>query len=126
MDNIQQKIKEINEFFATKPWFDFELIELVNKNAKIAGSTDFSLFREIEIVIEDISYVQCPDNWKSDTKKEVIVIPTMENQKKMNMSYQVEQGYTLIQFVAEDMEPIYFSCKGITYNFDKIYYKLSI
>lgn len=122
MKSIEDRINEINEIISTKPWFDFELIELKNKTAKIIGSTDFSYFHEIEIVIEDVYYIQCPDNWKSDTTSKVLVIPSLEDQRKINMLYEVEQGYTLIQFIAEDIGPIYISCKSINYDDKKVTY----
>jgi len=122
MKNISQKIKEINDIISAKPWFDFELIELKNKIAKIRGSTDFSYFYEIEIFMEDVCYIQCPDNWKSDTTSEVIIIPTLNEQKKINLSYEIEIGYILIQFIAEDIGPIYISCKNLNYDNEKVLY----
>ncbi|MCC9019923.1 hypothetical protein [Flavobacterium lipolyticum] len=119
MKSIKEKI---NEIINTKPWFDFELIELKNKNAKIIGSTDFSYFHEIEIIIEDIYFVQCLDSWKSDTTSKVLIIPEIECQRDVNILYEIEQGYTLIQFLAEDVGPIYFSCKDINYNSTKVTY----
>jgi hypothetical protein len=122
MKEITDKIYQINQFIKEKQWFDFELIGIVNKALTIIGSTDFSYYHELKIVFHDVFYVQCPDKWKSDTSNDIIVIPELEEQKQINISYEIEQGYLLVKFIAEDIGPIYISCKRIDYIAEKVIY----
>jgi hypothetical protein len=122
MKEIFDKINEINNFLKEKPWFDFELMGISNKILKIVGSTDFSYYQELEINFNDIYYVQCPDCWKSDTSNDVLVIPALEEQRQINISYEIEQGYVLLKFIAEDIGAIYISCKSINFKIEKIIY----
>lgn len=120
MKELEVKLEGINQFLKTKPWMDFELISLVKGNLKIIGSTDFSYFQEIEILFNEVFYLQCPDKWKSDTSMDILIVPPIEEQRNINISYEIEQGYSLIKFIGEDIGPIYISCKKLEFNLDKI------
>lgn len=119
MKELEEKITEINQFLKTKPWMDFELISLINGTLKIVGSADFSYYQEIEILFNNVFFLQCPDKWKSDTSANVLIVPPLEEQRNVNISYEIEQGYSLVKFVGEDIGPIYISCKTIEFNLDK-------
>jgi len=113
-------LSEINEFLKSKDWFDFEIDKYENGNLSIMGSTDFSYYHELEIVFEDVFFIQCPTNWSVNTSDNVIVQSDHEEQRKINIDYEIEHGYILFKLIAEDKAPIFISSKNISYKVEKI------
>ena len=91
-----------------------------NGNLSIMGSTDFSYYHELEIVFEDVFFIQCPTNWSVNTSDNVIVQSDHEEQRKINIDYEIEHGYILFKLIAEDKAPIFISSKNISYKVEKI------
>lgn len=113
MNKIEKTIGEINNYLASKTWCDFSLIEL-RGNLLIGGKTSFGDFYDIKIIFEEVFYVQCPYEWKIDTKSESFLIPPVEEQFHINTAYEIEQGYHLVKILAEDLTGIiYISCRNV-------------
>ena len=113
----------LNKIIHQYKWFDFELDSINKSNLVILGSTDFSYYHELEIVFEDLHFIQCPRNWSVDTTKEVFTMPNMTELKKINIGYELEVGYELLKIVTENNSPIYISARNITYLHKKIEYE---
>jgi len=120
MDQITDQIEKINQFIQSKAWFDFEVVEFSKGNLKIIGSTDFSYYYELEIILEEVFFMQLNREWQSDTSHPVIVIPDIEEQRKINMQFQVEQGYTLFRINTDESYCFYVSAKTINAKFETI------
>ena len=88
---------------------DFEIIEYSRYKLKIIGSIDISSAPNIEIVFKDVFFAFTVFNWKTDTSCKVISLVKGDEAKKINMEFQVEQGYHLVKFQAEDY-PYNFGC----------------
>jgi len=110
----QENINKINSFLSYHKWCDFEIVELKG-NLIIGGKTSFENSFDIRIVFEDVFYIQCLYEWKTDTSKDSFLIPDIEEQRNININYSIEQGYQIFKILAEDIDyPLYVSSKSIT------------
>ena len=115
---INEALAEINDFVKKKLYFDFEVCEYWGNTLKIVGSEDLTYEYQLSIMFHDVFYLQCPRSWQSDTRNDIIVIPEINEQKPINLTYGIERGYTMIKIIAEDVSPIYISAKEITISYD--------
>lgn len=99
---IKNVLAEINGYLETQPWMDFEVIEYSRNVLKMIGSLDISSSPDIEIVFKDIFFVSTVFNWKTDTSRKAISLMEGDGARKINIKFQVEQGYHLVRFQAED------------------------
>lgn len=106
---IKDVLAEINGYLETQLWMDFEVIEYSRYALKIIGSLDISSSPDIEIVFKDIFFVSAVFNWKTDTSHKAISLMEGDGARKINIKFQVEQGYHLVRFQAEDY-PDDFGC----------------
>lgn len=106
---IKNVLVEINEYLETQLWMDFEIIEYSRYALKIIGSLDISFAPNIEIIFKDVFFASTIFNWKTDTSHEIVSIIEGDEARKINMEFQVEQGYHLVKFQAEDY-PDDFGC----------------
>lgn len=112
-----ETIININSFLKKNSWCDFEIIELKGI-LKIGGKTSFENKYDIIISFEDVFFLQCLQSWRTDTSQESFTIPTIEEQRNVNLKYSIEQGFQLFKIIAEDLEsPIYVSSKKIAVDF---------
>jgi len=110
---MENKINQINDFLKKHEWCDFNVIDLKG-NLKIGGRTGFAEEYDIIITFEDVFYIQCLHEWKTDTKQEAFFMPDITEARTVNFNYSIEQGYHLFKIKAEDIEhPLYISCKNI-------------
>ena len=121
---MDELVLEINKFLKSKDWFDFELDRYENGNLTILGSTDFSYYHEIEIVFEDVAFIQCPKVWSVNTIQDVIIKSYEEEQRRINIDYEIEQGNILFKIVAEDKAPIFISSRSISHKIEKVNYNV--
>lgn len=106
---IEEVIKRINEFLQEQLWMDFEIIEYSKLCLKIIGSIDISNAPTMELILRDVFFISAPLNWQTDTSKNVITLLKDEDAKKINLQFQVEQGYHIIKIDPEDY-PSSFGC----------------
>jgi len=111
-----ETIRKINEFLNAHTWCDFNIIDLKG-NLKIGGRTSFSEKHDIIITFEDIFYIQCLYEWKTNTANDSFFISDIDEERSINLNYSIEQGYYLLKVEAEDVKhPLYISCKNITFE----------
>ena len=99
---IRNVLTRINKYLESQLWMDFEIIEYSQYELKIIGSIDISSGPNIEIVFKDIFFASTVFNWKTDTSRKAISLIEGDEARKINMEFQVEQGYYLVKFQAED------------------------
>lgn len=99
---IENVLAEINEYLETQLWMDFEIIEYSQYELKIIGSIDISSTPNIEIILKDVFFFSSVFNWKTDTSHKAISLIEGNEARKINIHFQVEQGYHLVKFKAED------------------------
>ncbi|ADV50976.1 hypothetical protein I2486_18315 [Cellulophaga sp. E16_2] len=110
---LQTVIDEINSFLKVHSWCDFEIIELKG-NLMIGGKTSFEDRYDIIITFEDVFFIQCNYEWKTDTDLTTFSIPDIEERRKVNIDFSIESGYTLFKINAEEInQPFYISSVGI-------------
>lgn len=102
-------LTRINEYLESQLWMDFEIVKYSRYELKIIGSIDTSSAPNIEIVFKDIFFASTVFNWKTDTSQKAISLIKGEEARKINIEFQVEQGYHLVKFQAEDY-PDHFGC----------------
>lgn len=114
---MNNKIKEINEFLKQHLWCDFSLIQW-SQNLKIGGSTSFALSPDIVIIFEDVCFVQCLGEWKTDTDRDSFFICDInEKVRELNLGYNIMQGYTMFSIKGEDiLNPMYICARNISYE----------
>lgn len=113
---MQKIILQINEFLKKHNWCDFSIIYF-DFNLEIGGSTSFSETPDIKIIFEDVFYLQCLYEWKTDTSQDVFFISSIEECKEVNIGYSIEEGYYLFRILAEDIErPMYISARNIKFE----------
>lgn len=106
---IQEVLDTFNQYLSGQSWMDFELIEFSGGELKIIGSLDISSRPDIELVFKDVFFASAPFNWTTDTSRQVAVLLSGEEAKKVNLEYQVELGYHIIKIYPEDY-PEDFGC----------------
>lgn len=106
---IKNVLVEINKYLENQLWMDFEVIEYSRYELKIIGSLDISSAPNIEIAFKDIFFASTAFNWSTDTSRNVVSLIEGDEAKKINIKFQVEQGYHLIKFQAEEY-PDDFGC----------------
>lgn len=99
---IKEVLEKFNQYLKEQLWMDFEIIEFSKGELRIIGSIDISDKPNIELVFKDVFFVSSPFNWKTDTSKKVAMLLSGEEAKKINLKYQVEQGYHIIKIQPED------------------------
>ena len=114
---MEKIIAEINEFLKRQTWCDFSIIDLKG-NLRVGGRTGFSEKNDIIIIFEDVFYIQCLYEWKTDTSKDAFFIPNKMDEREINLNYSIEYDYYLCKIIAEDISsPMYVSCKNIKIEF---------
>ena len=108
-NEIKEVLRRFNQYLNEQLWMDFELIEFSRGELKIIGSIDISNKPNIELIFNDVFFASTPFNWKTDTSKKVAMLLSGEEAKKVNLKYQVEQGYHIIKIQPEDY-PEDFGC----------------
>ena len=106
---IENVLTKINEYLESQLWMDFEIIEYSRYKLRIIGSIDISAAPNIEIVFKDVFFASTVFNWKTDTSCNIISLLKGDEARKINIKFQVEQGYHLVKFQAEDY-PYNFGC----------------
>lgn len=100
-EEIQIKVKEIDTIIRKGLWFDMTVLSYDGWKLFVAGSTDLSYYHTLEIIFEDVSFIRGHINfWKSDTTQVVFSMP--ENEKELNLRYNIEEGHQLFVFKNED------------------------
>lgn len=102
MNTIGATIDSINSYLSRKLWCDFRIIELKG-HLVIGGRTNLSNTDDIRIEFIDVSYIQCPYEWKTDTSSASFLIPYPDEQFQVNTAYDIEEGYHLVRILAEDL-----------------------
>ena len=97
---IENVLTKINEYLESQLWMDFEIIEYSRYKLRIIGSIDISSAPNIEIVFKDVFFASAVFNWKTSCK--IISLVKGDEARKINIKFQVEQGYHLVKFQAED------------------------
>lgn len=111
---MQLTIDKINNFLKMHHWCDFEIIEFKG-NLKIGGKTSFDDDYDLVIRFENVFFIQCNYEWKTDTELISFTIPNLEERRKINLDFSIEQGYTLFKIIAEDVDkPFYISSVGLS------------
>lgn len=106
-------VENINSLLKNHKWCDFEIIEMKD-NLIIGGRTSFNTNPDFTVEFNDVFYIQCLASWKTDTASDAFFIPDLNERRKINIDYGVEEGYTLFKITPEDLGGvIYISAKKI-------------
>lgn len=98
---IRNTAVAIDTYIRQHAWFDFYIKNYDRQNLIVAGSTSLSYPDLIEIIFEEVFFIQgFFQSWHSDTKSTVFQIP--ENEKEINQKFEIAQGYQLFIFKTED------------------------
>lgn len=108
-NEIKEVLERFNLYLEEQLWMDFDLVEFSKGELKIIGSIDISSKPNIELIFNDVFFASTPFSWKTDTSKKVAMLLSGEEAKKVNLKYQVEQGYHIIKIFPEDY-PEDFAC----------------
>jgi hypothetical protein len=110
---MEKTILQINEFLKEHNWCDFEIISL-QRDLLIGGKTGFSEEHDIQITFEDVFFMQCLSEWKTNTLSYAFSIPSIEEQREININFSIIQGNKLFKILAEDLNnAMYISAKNI-------------
>jgi hypothetical protein len=121
-DKILNTVLEIDKEIRKHDWFEFTVLNYDGYKLTIAGSFDFSYYHNLEIFFEDILFFSGYFNgWIANTSNPTFLLP--ENENEMNRKYQIENGYQLFVFKANNYEnDIVIAAKNIKFNTDTVYY----
>lgn len=115
---MKHTILEINKYIKNHEWCDFSIINF-DFNLEIGGSTSFSDNPDIKIIFEDVFFVECLSEWKTDTsiKEDIISLANIEENNIYNFNYDILEDYLLFKIIAEDKKkPLFISAKNIKFE----------
>jgi len=104
---MERKIKEINNIVKSQLWFEFEIIKNSSKLLKVRGGLDiFDIDSPYELIIEfyDVFYIESLMTWQTNTSKNFLRLIKGNEAYKINKEIQVEQGYLIFEFLADDYD----------------------
>jgi hypothetical protein len=115
---------EIDSIIRKNAWFDFHVLNYDFKNLIIAGCTDLTYSHTLEIIFENVFFVSgFFQGWHSDTKEPVFLVPENEVEQNMNERYEVQAGYQLFVFQAEDYKQnVIIAAERVSFNTDTVFY----
>lgn len=125
MKNEHESIaNQINNFIQKNQWFDFHLWSYDGRNLVIVGSTDLTMYHKLEIIFTDVFFASTFfEIWHSDTSNPILEIPDPELNIKLNVKFEVEQGYQVFIIKTENYNnDIYIVSKEIGFNTNTVYY----
>ena len=61
---ITNKIDEANLLIKKFPWIDFFIVSLDEHKMVIFGTMDSSFGKQVEIIMENVCYIDMPTSWK--------------------------------------------------------------
>lgn len=122
MEALVEKVNTIDAKIREYDWFDMTVFRYDGHRLTIVGSIDLSYYHRLEIIFEDVFFLKCHfHGWSSDTSEPVFIIP--DNGYELNVEYEIEQGYQLFTFKAEDMKnDVIIAAKDVHYSDDIVYY----
>jgi hypothetical protein len=122
--DIKQTVQEIDGLIRKELWFDFYVFRYDGRSLTIAGGSDLSYCHQLEIIFENVFFFHgFFSGWKSDTSQPVFTLP--ENEAELNFRFEIEQGYMLFIFKAEDCKnDVIIAAEKISYNTDTVFYYL--
>jgi hypothetical protein len=118
-----ETVQKIDSIIRSNLWFDFHVVKY-DGQLILGGSTDLTYYHKLEIIFEEVFFFSgFFQDWKSNTKEEVIKLPDENLRIKLNQKFEIELGYQIFVMVTEDYEnDIYIAAKKISFNTDTVYY----
>lgn len=115
--DLVSTLDEINKFLKQHLWCDFEVISYDGYKLEIGEKTGFYNY-DIKIVFEDVYFLSCLAEWRTDTSvDQIFSLTTADEAYKYNRGYGIIQGYNLFKILAEDIDlPLFISAKAISYE----------
>ena len=119
--DIKETVKEIDAIIRNGLWFDFHVYKYDGRNLTVAGSIDLCYYHKLEIIFENVFFFHgFFFEWHSDTSQPVFVLP--DNEAELNFQFEIEQGYTLFMFKAEDYKnDVIIAAEKISFNTDTVF-----
>ncbi|QDQ27029.1 hypothetical protein FNU76_12025 [Chitinimonas arctica] len=68
-----EKINELNSIIKEELWYDFYIDSYKNESIVLKGTLDASYGHNLEIRLEQVSYIDAPLQWKTDTTDDIVV-----------------------------------------------------
>lgn len=99
-----QTVRLLNEFLQTELWFDFEIWKYEGYRLTIAGGIDPTESPDLEIFFDNVFFLNCPTEWKSDTSVPPVRLLAGAEAESLNKLYQVERGHHLFSFAADGID----------------------
>ncbi|WP_196295012.1 hypothetical protein [Hymenobacter ruricola] len=123
-DETRKTVEEIDTIIRQNAWFDFCVGSSNGNDLVITGSTDFCYYHELEITFHNVFFASVYfQNWKSDTRLPVFIIPEQAEAYQMNFQLEIEQGFDLFIFRVEDSKTdVIIAAASISYNTDTVLY----
>ncbi|NIG55012.1 hypothetical protein [Chitinophaga sp. Cy-1792] len=120
--DIRKTVNEIDHIIRKGLWLDFTVFKYEGRTLTIAGSEDLIYYHQLEIIFENVFFFRgYMDEWHSDTSAPVFVLP--DDTTELNYQFEIEYGYTLFIFKAEDHKnDIIIAAESVSYNTDTVRY----
>ncbi|NNV57824.1 hypothetical protein [Limnovirga soli] len=121
-EKIKDIVTQIDREIRKEKSFDFHVISYDGCRLTIAGSTDLTYYHKLEIIFDDVFFVSGVfGGWHSDTERVVFSLP--DNEKDLNQKFEIEQGYELFIFKADDYKNDFIiAAKTLSFNTDTVFY----
>jgi len=101
---MEDEILKINAFLNKQNRCGFEVIDF-NQDLRIGGRSNVQENYAIIILFQDVYFMDGFHSWQVNTNIDSFSIPSLEEQKNMQMQYSVEEGYVFFKIIPEDIKP---------------------
>lgn len=121
-EEIKDIVRQIDQEIRKEKWFDFHVTHYGGGRLTVAGSTDLTYSHNLEIVFDEVFFVSgIFAGWRSDTAHVVFSLPG--NERDLNQKFEIEQGYQLFIFMANDFKNDFIvAAKNVSFNTNTVYY----
>lgn len=123
-DQLNKTVSEIDMEIRLHNWFDFHVQNYDGYRLSIVGGQDLTYSHELELIFENVFYASIIfEEWRSDTSKTIIEIPEKELNEKLNVEFEIHQGFQIFIIHPEDFKnKIYVAAKNLRFKKETVYY----
>lgn len=100
-EQTETDVDAIDTMIRTFPWLDCEVMRCSTSELVIVGSLDLLAGHELTVTFDDVSFLEAPLSWKSDTSQRVFSLLTGEEARHYNIRYDVTVGQQVYRFLCE-------------------------
>lgn len=100
---VMAQILAINQAVKGALWVDVDVAQITPYSATIGLRTTLSIWPNIEIRFGAVFFTSLPMTWGGDVSKDFIQLLSREEAIRLNLLYQVEEGFYWFSFNALDL-----------------------